>query len=109
MSATSLLDLHRRADVCRRAARDDQISPERWGVGLNYLADRPDGVDDGSARWVCHEAGEWFQGACARRVGGECEHIWLLGLEPGDGGLQHLGQALVKERDAGRWRTADRP
>ena len=66
------------------------------------LPDRAGRIDDRRSCRIGHEGGERLDRAAAVGVLGQRQHVFLLGLEPGDRGLQHLDQALVEQRDAGR-------
>src|SRR5882672_10558655 len=96
------LNLDGLADCRRVAGRDYQISPLGLCRTPDDLPDWPGRVDDGGAGWIGHERRERLQRSAAVGLVRQRQHVFLLRFEPGDGGLQHLDQALVEQRHAGR-------
>src|SRR5262249_7658729 len=65
----SLLNLHDRTELGRRASRNDQVSPGGRRAAVYALAYGADGVDDGGAGRIRREAGQRLERARALRVG----------------------------------------
>ena len=88
--------------------RQVPLQVEALDRGIDDLANGPHCIDDGRACKVRHEPGDRLD--LARSVGVRCEreHVGLAWFETDDRGLQHLREALVKQRDGGRAPAARR-
>src|SRR5260221_6723508 len=104
------LNLDRSAMLVRTAGNDHQIAALQLRLSLHDLPDRADCIDDRGTRRIGRECRQRLQDAAAIRPLREREHVGMVRLEPCGGGLQHLQQPLIEQRDAGgRSRPASVP
>ena len=96
------LNLDGLTEFRRVTRRDHKISPLGFLLALYELPDRADRIHDRRPRRIGHEGGEGLDRAAAVGVLGERQHVFLLGFEPSDGGLDHLDQALIEQGYTGR-------
>src|SRR5262245_22866618 len=100
------LHLNELAGLRRRAGDDDQITALGPGVREHQLPYRADGIDNGRPCRIGREGRERLERAAAVGPAGERENVWLLRRQTGDRRLEHLGEPLLEQRDAGRGLSA---
>src|ERR1700676_4036702 len=100
----SLLDLHlhRWAKILRGAWRNDEIPTRLFCVRRDPLSYRAHRVDNGSARWIAHEARQRLQRSAATWILCQSQDVRLLRVQSRYRCLQDLDQTLIEKRDGGR-------
>src|ERR1700755_1268751 len=101
LSLVARLDLNGLASFTGISRNDHQITLFRLRAALHDLPDRANRVNDSRSRRVRHEGRERLDSSTAVRLRRQREHVGLIWLKTGDGGLYNLCQSLIEESNRG--------